>query len=404
MKRLLQIILIVILLFTSNVKAFEINSKNAILINLNEDMVLYEKNSEENTKIASLTKIMTALVVLDKVENLDDKITLTNEDFKGLADAHAAVAGFKVGQTVSYRDLLYGLLLPSGADAALALVRNVAESNEKFVELMNNKAKELKLENTIFVNSTGLDQEGQKSTVKDVSILFKYALKNKEFVKIIKSNSYTTSDQKITFKNGIKSKAKSIGMNYLLGGKTGTTYDAGLCLATIASYNDVDYMLVTTNAPYPSNNPVNYLDAKTIYDYYMNNFSYKILVNKGDKLVTIKTKNSNPDEIIFKADKDIKKYLNNDYKKEDVKLKYEGKNVLSYKNKKGEKVGKVSIYYKDKKIDTVDIILKEKIKFNLKKYLRSNNNIIMIVVFIIIFFIFIKIKFKKKKRKKRKNV
>ena len=167
------------MLFTTNVKALDINSKHAILINLNEDTILYEKNSEEKTKIASLTKIMTAIIVFDNVDNLDKKLTLTSEDFRGLAESHAAVAGFKVGQTVSYRDLLYGLLLPSGADAAKALARNISGSEDAFVELMNKKAKELKLDNTHFVNNTGLDEDGEYSTVKDISVMFKYALNNK---------------------------------------------------------------------------------------------------------------------------------------------------------------------------------------------------------------------------------
>lgn len=383
MKRVLQVLLIISVLFINNVKAFEINSKNAILINLNEDTILYEKNSEENTKIASLTKIMTAMVVLDTVDNLDKKVTLTSDDFKGLREENAAVAGFRIGQIVSYRDLLYGLLLPSGADAANAISRNLSGSKEAFIELMNRKAKELKMNNTYFVNTTGLDKEGQKATVKDISILFKYALKNDEFVKIIKSNSYTTSDQTLTFKSTLKSKKDNLKMNYLLGGKTGTTYDAGLCLASIASYNDVDYMLVTTNAPY-GKDPLNFIDAKTIYDYYMSNYSYKILVKKNDKLVTIKTKNSTKDEIVFKSNKEVKKYLDNNYKKENVKLKYSGLEEISYKNKLGEKIGKVDVYYNNEKIDTINIILNEKLKFDLKKYLLNNIYIVIIAIVLII--------------------
>ena len=381
MKRILQIVLIS-LLFTSNVKAFEINSKNAILINLNDDTVLYEKNSKENTKIASLTKIMTAVVVLDTIDDLDKKVTITYEDFKGLAEEHAAVAGFTVDQTVSYRDLLYGLLLPSGADAAQAITRNISDSKEAFVELMNKKAKELGMKNTHFVNETGLDKDGQTSTVEDISILFKYALKNEEFSKIIKSSSYTTSDQKLTFKSTIKSKSKNLDMSYLLGGKTGTTYDAGLCLASIANYNNVDYMLITTNATYPSDTPLNFLDAKTVYEYYMKNYSYKTLVKKGDKLITIKTKNSTKDEITFKSNKEITKYLDKTFKIEDVKLEYSGLKELSYKNKVGEKIGKIKVIYKNETVDTIDIILNEKIKFNLQKYLM--NHLLLIIGILLI--------------------
>lgn len=390
MKKILQALSIISILFINNVKAFEINSKNAILINLNDDTVLYEKDSNKNTKIASLTKIMTAMVVIDNVDDLDKKVTLTYEDFKGLKEENAAVAGFRLGQTVSYRDLLYGLLFPSGADAAQALARNISGSKDDFVKLMNKKAKELKMNDTIFVNETGLDKEGQKSTLKDLSILFKYAIKNKEFLNIIKSNSYMTSDKTMTFKNGIKSKAKKLGMNYLLGGKTGTTYDAGLCLASLASYNDVNYMLITTNAPYPSNDSLNYIDAKTIYDYYMNNYSYKVLVKKDDKLVTIKTKNSTKDEIVFKSNKEIKKYLKNDYDKKNINIKYSGKKELSYKNKVGEKIGVVTIFYNNEKVSTINIVLEEKIKFDLKKYLLNHIYIVIGIFILLLLLLLIK--------------
>ena len=390
MKKVLQILLIFFIFFTTNVKAFEINSKNAILINLNEDTILYEKNSEEKTKIASLTKIMTAIIVLDNIDNLDKKVTLSYFDFTGLAESHAAVAGFKVGQTVSYRDLLYGLLLPSGADAAKAIARNMSGSEDTFVKLMNRKAKELKMNNTHFVNNTGLDEDNEYSTVKDISIMFKYALKNEDFTKIIKSSSYTTSDQKLTFKSTVKSKSKD--MTYLLGGKTGTTYDAGLCLASIATYNNVNYMLITTNAPYTKTSPLNFLDAKTIYEYYMNNYGYKTLIKKNEKLITIKTKNSTKDKIVFNSSKEIKKYLSNDFKKSDVKTKYNGLNELSYKNKKGEKIGKVDIYYQNKKIDTINIYLEEKINFDLFKYIKNNIIIIGIILLFILSLIVLIIK------------
>ena len=391
MKKIFKIFLIITVLFSINVKALEldINSNNAILINLNEDTVLYEKNSEEKTSIASLTKIMTAIVVLDKVDNLDEKIKLTYEDFKGLAEENAAVAGFKVGQTVTYRDLLYALLLPSGADAAQALSRNIAGSKEKFVELMNIKVKELKLENTHFVNPTGLDQKDGYSTVKDVSIMFKYAIKNKDFLEIIKTDKYTTSDKTLTFKSTLTSKKNNLNMDYLIGGKTGTTLDAGLCLASLATYDNVDYMLVTANTKYTKTNPLNFLDAKKIYEYFINNYGYKVLINKNDILVKIKTKNSTKDEIKFKAQKEIKKYLKNDFKKENVKIKYKGLKELSYKNKLGEKIGKVDIYYNNEKIDTIDIVLKEQIKFDLKKYIMNNKEIIIGILIGLILIIFL---------------
>ena len=177
MKKIILFLCIFLFSFM-NVKAlsFDISSKNAILYNLDEDTILYEKNSEEEVPIASLTKIMTSIIAIENITNIDEEITLTYDDFKGLIEADASVAGFYVGENVTYRDLLYALLLPSGADAAQALTRLVGEGRDNFVQMMNDKAKELGLEHTNFVNETGLDADNHYSTVKDVATIFKYAI------------------------------------------------------------------------------------------------------------------------------------------------------------------------------------------------------------------------------------
>ena len=383
MKKILKIFsIIMVLMLSINVKAVEldIQSENAILINLNDDSVLYEKNSEEQVSIASLTKIMTAIVVLDNVDNLDQKVTLTYEDFAGLIEQNAAQAGFRVGQTVTYRDLLYGLLLPSGADAAQALARNVGGSVDDFVILMNKKAKELGLEKTNFANVTGLDDENNYSSVKDVSIMFKYAIKNKDFMEIIKKSKYTISDNSLTFHSTIKRKIDNynLNMDYLIGGKTGTTYDAGLCLASIAKYNNVNYMLVTVKGP-QNGEPTSFIDAKTIYEYFMNNYSYKTVVDKTDVLVTLDTKYLEEDEISFKSPIKLDMYLDNSFNKENIKFKYKGIKEISNKNNVGEKIGKVDIYYNGKLLQSVDIVLLKKPKFSLKKYLKENIKIIILL-------------------------
>ena len=214
MKKYLTLLLVVISLYIGipivNAIEFDLNSKNAILYNLDENMVLYEKNATEQISIASMTKIMTAIVALENIEDLDEKVILTSADFYGLEEANASVAGFKVGQSLTYRDLLYGLLLPSGADAAQALTRTVAGGKSNFVKMMNEKAENLSLDDTHFMNETGLDEEEHYSTVEDVAKLFQYALKNEEFKKMITSSSYTISDHSSTIYSSIeKNKRRS---------------------------------------------------------------------------------------------------------------------------------------------------------------------------------------------------
>ena len=142
MKKVLSFLLVFIL-FIAKTSALEldISSKNAILYNLDNGEILYEKNADEKASIASLTKIMTALVALENIDNLDEQVIITKDDFEGLIEANAVTAGFTVGEVVTYRDLLYGLLLPSGADAAKALARNIAGSEEAFIEKKHSSKK-----------------------------------------------------------------------------------------------------------------------------------------------------------------------------------------------------------------------------------------------------------------------
>ena len=411
MKKIKLLLLLFIMSFCINVNAveFELNSNHAILYNLNDNSVLYEKNSTDKTSIASLTKIMTGIVAIENIDNLDEKVKLTNADFIGLREANLATAGFRVGEEVTYRDLLYGLMLPSGADAAQALTRLIAGSIDNYMNLMNQKAVELGLKNTHFVNPTGLDAEGHYSTVEDVGTLFQYAIKNEEFLNIIKTKKYTTSNGRITFTSTIE-KAKQrygLGMDYVLGGKTGTTGDAGYCLATIANYNGVDYMLVTAKTIFPSTQPLNYQDAKTIYEYFMNNYAYHNVLAKGDKLVSIKTLYAKKDKVDFYSDEELEMYLENTYDKEKLIYKYKGIEEITYDMEVGTKLGKVELYNGDTLLTTVEINLKEEMEFDLIKFLSINRvaviSILVIILLVIISLVCIIKKLNKKKKVKIKK-
>lgn len=409
MKKIIYYIIIFIsfFIFSTNVFAneFNLNSKNVLLYNLNEDTILYENNSDTKTSIASLTKIVTATIVIENIDDLDSKVTITHDDLKGLYEANASMAGYKENDETTYRELLYGLMLPSGADAANCLARNVAGSKEKFVEMMNKLVIKLDLKNTHFANPTGLDDDENYSTLEELATIFKYALKNKEFKDIVSTMQYKSENNNLIFTSTIKRVIDkyNLDMDYLKGGKTGTTGDAGLCLASIASYDGVDYMLITTNAPYIY--PYNYhiLDAKTLYEYYINNYSYKNIVNKNDDLITIKTKYSNPKEITFKANKIIKKYLKNDFNIENIRYEYEGINEITPLNKKGDKIGKVNIIYNDTKLDTIDIILDRYIIVDIFSYYNDNKMKCILIISTIGMIIFKILRIPKKKKRRRKK-
>ena len=395
MKKVLSFIFVFIL-FMVRVNAIElgISSKNAILYNMDSGEVLYEKDADEKVSIASLTKIMTALVSIENIKDLDSHVVLTTDDFKGLVEANAVTAGFTKGEVVTYRDLLYGLLLPSGADAAKALARNIAGSEENFIKMMNEKVGEMNLKNTHFSTVIGLDDDNNYSTAREVALIFKEALKNEDLKTIITTKEYTSSDGKVKFHSTIQSNAKKfeIDVPYILGGKTGTTTDAGLCLATIAKENDVNYMLVTLGALYDKKAPHNIEDAQTIYDYFIENYGNHIIVDKETPFTEINVKYGSEKTLKLYPTKNITKYLENDYDKNDIKCVYDGREEITAFTKKGEKLGTLEIYYQDDLIDKENIVLTKSLQFSIFEFAKENIVIILsiITVFVVIVVFIIK--------------
>ena len=248
-----------------------IDSKNYILYNMNEDKEILSLSPDERISIASLTKIMTLIVAIENIKNLDEKIIITSNDLEGLLEEDASVAGLCEGEEVTYCDLLYALFLPSGADAARALANNIGGNVNSFVRLMNKKVKQLNLINTHFSNVTGLDKKNNYSSVKDVLIMLKYALQNKIFYKIFTAKEYITSDSLLTLYSTFWQTAAKYNydMNYVIGAKTGYTDAAGKCLATLAidSKNSTSYILVTCGANTTTEDAYHIKDASSIYKY-----------------------------------------------------------------------------------------------------------------------------------------
>lgn len=400
-----KIVFALLIFFTAilNISALDLNSKNAILYNLNDKTVIFKQNENEITSIASLTKIMTTLVAIEKIDNYDAFVTIKSSMLAGLKEKNAAVIGLKVGQKITYEDLLYGTFLASGADAARALSISLVGTEEDFVKLMNDKAKELGLTNTNFINTTGLDEDGQTSTVDEVAKLLMKALENKVFEKIFYAKSYTLSDKSMTvystlFKTASKYKIDS---SYFLGGKTGYTDNAGRCLASIAydSENKISYLLVTTNADIDDGEHVK--DAAKIYDYYFKNYKYHNLVNINDLLITLPTKYVKEETINLYANKEVSAYLENTFDKKNVKLTYSGLEELKAGLKKGDKIGNIKVSYNDKDYEDIDVVLQQDLKFSLLVFIKENILVILVSIILIILTVFFMIKKKKGKRKKK---
>lgn len=230
-------------------------SSNAILIRLSDQKVLLDKNSEERIYPASLTKIMTAIVAIENIDDLDQQVTLSSSIFEPLYDEDASMAGFLPGETVPAIDLLYGVLLPSGAECCVGLSNYIAGSEDAFVDLMNNKASELGMRDTHFTNTTGLNDKKHYTTAADLAILLEYALNNDTFREIFTSSRHTVKATNL-HPGGItlfstmfeKMDSAKLQKGSILGGKTGYTSEAGLCLASLAEIAGKEYILVTAGA------------------------------------------------------------------------------------------------------------------------------------------------------------
>lgn len=232
-----------------------LHSPCAILVRLSDKAVLMQKQSDERIYPASLTKIMTAVVAIENIPDLQKRIELPSSIFQPLYKADASMAGFQPGEKVRAIDLLYGALLPSGAECCVGLADEISGSEQNFVKKMNQKAKQIGMSSTHFANSTGLQSESHYTTVNDLSLLLGYALQNKTFREIFTSSLHSTSPTNkhtdgITFTSTLSKSLKdqTLPGGKILGGKTGYTDEAGLCLASLAQIGGEEYILVTAGA------------------------------------------------------------------------------------------------------------------------------------------------------------
>ena len=388
MKKIFYLLFLILLpISVSAINLPKLHSPKAVLYDLEDKEIIYDLNGSDVTSIASLTKIMTTIVAIENITNLDEKITITREMLSEVP-YDASIAGLKVNDKVTYEDLLYAVMLPSGADAAVALGTSISGSTKEFVNLMNEKVKELGLNNTHFKNVTGYDIDNHYSTAEEVLDILIYALDNDLFSKIYKTNTYTLS-------NGLKiestlnkyNRTTRLDLSNITGSKTGFTGDAGLCMASLIEIQDKNFILITLNADYKNNNSYHLQDAVTVINYLKDNYENKTIYKKGDILLSIPVKNSLIDNYDIICGEDIEKYIYKDIDISSFRFEYEGLDELSYKNKKGEKIGSIKYYYKDELISEDTIYLDKDIKISYIKYFESNLPFLLFLILLIVFII-----------------
>lgn len=291
------------------IKPPDINSRACVVIDRNTNTILYGKNEKQKRKMASTTKIMTATIIIENY-NLDETIEVS----KKAAGTGGSRLGLKTGDKITVRDLLYGLMLRSGNDSAVALAEYAGGSIEGFAELMNKKASELGLTNTHFETPHGLDSDEHYTTAYELAILSNYALNNTTFTQIVRTKDYT-----ITI-NGYPKQLSNT--NELLGNltgvygiKTGFTNGANRCLVTACKRNNIDIICVVLGA---DTKKLRTQDSIKLINYIFDNFEIinikeliensfeqwkkenlnKIVINKGTSRIT-NLKIENIDKTVF---------------------------------------------------------------------------------------------------------
>ncbi|MDR0434031.1 MAG: serine hydrolase [Gracilibacteraceae bacterium] len=232
----------------------ELISANAYLLRLSDGGVLLDYDAGARVFPASLTKIMTALVVIESGFDLEQNVTVTADLLRRLEAQDASTAGFGAGDSVKARDLLYGVILPSGAECSEALATAVAGSVSEFVQMMNTTAYRLGLTNTNFANPTGLHDDSQFSTARDMAELLRYSLQNETFRAVFLAKDYVSAPTNrhprgLTMQNRVAKNLAVALMPQVFGCKTGYTRQAGICLASYTLIGGEEYIFVTLGAP-----------------------------------------------------------------------------------------------------------------------------------------------------------
>lgn len=248
------------------------DARNAILICVDDNEVIAYKDEHVQLYPASLTKIMTLIVAVENNDDFSATIPITYDMVAPYIAADASRAGFVPDETPTLRDVLYGLILCSGADAALAAAEHTAGSEEAFVELMNRKSEELGLKHTKFANVVGLHDKNNYSTAEDMALLLEYAIQNDLCREILSTEEYEVppteqNPEGLTFKSTLFSRMYGDEMPgvKIKGGKTGYTDKARNCMASFAEVGGKTYILVLCGGTTPWNVVYNTLSAYSVY-------------------------------------------------------------------------------------------------------------------------------------------
>ncbi len=388
MKKLISILIcLVTLICTLSVGAnasfnslLETEADVVLLINTDSETVIFDKNASKKTAPASITKMVTCILVLENCQDLEAPVTCKRESLNGLYEQNAATAGILAGETLTVRELLYCLMIPSAADAANILADYIGGSLEEFVVMMNSFVKGLGCEDTNFINAHGLDENGGNiTTAYDLYKIAKYCMQNpifKEITSTLRCEIAPTEKYPyIRYLNNtnkmMNSAFKDYYSPYISGIKTGTTAEAGHCVISTASKDGYNYMLIVMNAPqYDIDNDgveenVAFTDSKKIYEWAFENIVLTKVTSTTDVVTVVDVKyNWEVDHLRLLPAEEISALVPTGTKTGSLvvrPIESETPKEIEAPIKKGDVLGKAEVLYGDDVVATVDLVAAEDI-------------------------------------------
>ena len=347
-------------------------SPHVILMDMKTGAVIYKKKASDKVYPAGLTNIMTALLILENC-NLEELVTASESALSNVKAGDSKMGIIKE-ERLSVRQLLYGMLLSSAADAANVLAEKSSGSIESFVALMNSRAKELGMKNTNFTNPTGEHDERHYSTAMDMAILTREAMNNDTFREIVKSSSYSIpatekshTARKITNRNHFVSNLlrNDYYYKYSTGIKTGYTSEAKSCIAASAEKNGISLLALVFEAETVDNIAQSFSDCKNMFDYVFDNYISQRIVKEGDIIAQTELLNSRrAKKLILKAEKTVSIIKHKD--SEDVKISFEDllEKEVSAPVQKNDKIGTRDYFLNGKYIGTVNLLSERSYKLD----------------------------------------
>ncbi|MGE5632503.1 MAG: serine hydrolase [Caulobacteraceae bacterium] len=356
MRKTIILLITVILVTTSGLTAVSVKgdttARAAVIMDVKTGRILYSKNMNEKLPMASTTKIMTTLVTVESGK-LNEIVKVSRK---------ASIVGgssiyLKEGEKHSVEDLLYGVMLRSGNDAAYAVAEHVGGSVENFVEMMNRKATEIGAMNTHFANPHGLDAAGHYTTAHDLALITSYALRNPEFAKIV-----STKKKKIEGPPNENWDRMLVNKNKMLwqfeggdGVKTGYTGKAGRCLVSSATRNGMQLVSVVLNC-----GPM-WSDSAVLLEYGFKNYSYEKLVDRNEVYKVVEVKNGKEKLVPIKPTEDFSMPLKQE-EKDKVKILTNLSSNVEAPLRKGDQAGKLEVYLDNKLVKAVPLQFNDSIE------------------------------------------